>query len=118
MTLTKRLVEMGFNPADFQEEIEALGDREEEYGFDKPYYSISPDDRRLQYSFKGVFDVIVEPDGRKLFMFSFNKQNGYSWPMSYWWTVETLVNGKWKVVKDSGHRNIGCTHYPTKFPRP
>ncbi|MBP9782208.1 MAG: hypothetical protein KBC50_00530 [Candidatus Pacebacteria bacterium] len=116
MTLTNKLVEMGFNPVDFREEIEALGDKEMEYGFDRPYLTIHQDDPRLQYSFKGVYDIKVEPDGRKLFMFSFNKKMGWG-PMSYWWTVETLVNGKWRTVEGSG-RYTGCTNYPSKFPKP
>lgn len=100
MSLTKFITDLGLNPADFADEIKALGDG---------------DSWRDRYSYKGVFDIKIKPSGEKLFMFSFNEQNG-SGPMSYWWTIEKLCDGKWVKV-DGATKSYGCRHYPSKFPK-
>ncbi len=109
MSLTKYIAEKGFNPNDFAAEIASLDDQGSESRQYCSYLGESVDPSR-HYSYKGVFDIKVEPDGRKLFKFSFNKQNG-SGPMSYWWTVESLVSGKWVELYGSGHY-YGCRNYP------
>ncbi len=98
MSLTELITDLGLNPADFAEEIKALGDK---------------DSWRDRCSYKVVFDIKVKPSGEKLFKFFFNEQNG-SGPMSYWWTVEKLSYGEW-IRLDGARKSYGCRHYPSKF---
>lgn len=113
MSLTKQILELGFDPADFTEEIADLRDLSSEGRTYCSYLneSMDPDSR---YSHKGVFDIKVE-DGKRLLMFSYNKQHG-SGPMSYWWEVAFLCDGAWHIVKRTFY-SYGCRHYPMKFER-
>ena len=105
MSLTKLISKLGFNPADFRDEIEALGDQEDQY-FHRSNF---------QGSYKGVFDIKTSFDGEKIFRFALNQQNGTG-PMSYWSSDEKLVGGKWVVVcADIPY--YGCRLYPSKFVR-
>ena len=114
MSLTKLIEKMGFNPLDFAAEIASLEDRESESSQYCSYLNESIDPSP-QYSYKGVFDVIIDKDGKKLFKFSYNKQHGTG-PMSYWWEVAHLVEGVW-IVSSRARYSYGCSHYPEKFPR-
>lgn len=116
-TLTEFIVELGLNSDAFAEEIKALGDQivvgRREYC---SYLGETMDPCR-EYSYKGVHDITVTKDGKKLFRFNLNKQNGIG-PMSYWWTDEEYRDGKWVLVGGSRREPYyGCRDYPSKFSR-
>ena len=114
MNLTKTIENLGFNPSDFTAEVTSLSNCD---SVRRTYCSYLGEsiDPHPEYSYKGVFDIMVTTTGEKHFMFSFNKQNGDG-PMSYWWTVEKLHDGKWAELYGSG-KYYGCCNYPTKFPK-
>ena len=68
MNIETILAERGLNPDDFVAEIKNL-----EGNSKKPLHS---------YSYMGIIDIMIDEDGRKLFRFSYNQQNGCG-PMSY-----------------------------------
>lgn len=116
MSLTDFIRKLGLNPADFTAEIEALKDQDS-VGRSYDSYFGEMMDPSPDYSYRGVFDIMVDARGNKIFRFNFNKIDGCG-PMSYWWADMIYKDSSWILVKGNQKRPYyGCRDYPENFTR-
>lgn len=116
MSLTDFIEKLELDPTDFTAEIEALKDQDSIGRYYDSYFGETVDPSP-DYSYRGVFDIMVDAQGRKIFRFNFNKVDGCG-PMSYWWADMVYEEGSWILVKGALKRpSYGCRDYPEKFTR-
>jgi hypothetical protein len=116
MSLTEFIKNLGFDPANFADEIKALDDRESIGRYYDTYFGETMDPSR-DFSYRGVIDIMIDSQGRKIFRFNFNKVDGCG-PMSYWWADMFYEKGVWVLISGNRTRpSYGCRDYPEKFKR-